>query len=181
MKNSILTPCADWVERLAVRNSDDLSYAQRVALHEHLASCSACATAHSTYQGIGNCICNLPAVEALAGLPYELLQGVERATSRKERAACMFSGILTWLKSLPVLFTRFLNRVNYVSSDNRHFYALREDSGFQLWRYRKSSVFFSSAAVKDGVAYLTLFDAQVFLFASALRLRLSSYSLLWKE
>ena len=181
MKNSMLIPCMDWVDRLAVRNSDDLSYSQRVALHEHTAACSACASAQSTYQAIGSCICNLPAVEPLAGLSGELLQHVERSGAHKERAASMFAGMLTWLESLAVAFARFLQRNRYVSSGNDYFYAVRGGSGFLLWKYKKSSVLFSAAAIKDGVAYLTLFDAQVFLFASTLRSRLSGSAFLWKE
>jgi len=47
MKNSMLMPCAAWVEKLAVKYPDDLSFADRVALNEHLASYSACDTIHS--------------------------------------------------------------------------------------------------------------------------------------
>ncbi len=55
MKNSMLMPCTDRVEKLAVRNSDDLSYSQRVALNEHLASCAACASAHSDAVEVSIC------------------------------------------------------------------------------------------------------------------------------
>src|SRR2546421_6619471 len=177
MKNSMRMPCTNWVEKLAVRNSDDLSYSQRVALNEHLASCAACASAHSAYQVIAGHICSLPAAEPLASLPYELLQHMERSASRKEQLACVFSAILMRLKSLSAAFTRLLQRVNY-ASDTHYCYALRDDSRFLLWKYKKSNVFFSSGAVKNGVAYVTPFDAEVFLLGS--RLRLSGDSFLWR-
>ena len=177
MKNSMLMPCVNWVEKLAIRNPDDLSYSQRVALNEHLASCSACATAHAIHQVIRMRISSLPAVEPLANLPYELLADAERSVTRKERVTCLLSSILVWLKSLPVAFTHFLQRVDYVS-DNQYCYALRDDSGFLLWKYKKSNVFFSSVAVKNGVTYVTPFDAQVFLLGS--RLRPLGNSFLWR-
>lgn len=178
MKNLMRMPCADWVEKLAVRNSDDLSYSQRVALNEHLASCSTCASAHSTYQAIAGRICGLPAVEPLTSLPYGLLQHVERPISHKEQLVAMFSGILIWLRSLSAAFIHFLQRVDYVS-DNHNCYALRADSHFLVWKYKKSNVFFSSAAIKNGVPYVTPFDAQVFLLGS--RLRLFGDSFLWRQ
>lgn len=178
MKNSMLMPCTDWVEKLGARNPDDLSYTQRIALNEHLASCSACASAHSAYQEIASHICNLPAVKPLPNLPYELFTDAKRSNTRKERITCMFSSILAWLKSLPVSLTRFLQRVNYVS-DSHYCYALRDDSGFLLWRYKKSNVFFSSVAVKNGIPYVTSFDAQVFLVGS--RLRPFGNSFLWRQ
>src|SRR5438105_15834544 len=127
MKNSMLVPCMNWAENLAVSNPDDLSYSQRVALNEypddlsysqrvalneHLASCSTCATAHTIHQVIRMRISSLPAVEPLANLPYELLADAERSITRKERVACLLSSIFAWLKSLPVAFTHFLQRVD---------------------------------------------------------------------
>lgn len=178
MKNSMLMPCVNWVDKLALRNPDDLSYSQRIALNEHLASCPACASAHSACQVVAGHICSLPAVEPLTNLPYELLADAKRSITRKERIICMFSSILTWLRSLPVAFTHFLQRVDYVS-DSQYCYALRDDSGFLLWRYKKSNVFFSSLAVKNGVTYVTSFDAQVFLVGS--RLRPFGNSFLWRQ
>src|SRR5437764_302383 len=177
MNNSMLVPCVNWAEKLAVSNPDDLSYSQRVALNEHLASCSACATAHAIHQVIRMRISSLPPVEPLANLPYELLADVERSITRKERVTRIFSSIFTWLKSLPVACTHLLQRVDYVS-DNHYCYALRDESGFLLWKYKKSNVFFSSPAVKDGVTYVTPFDAEVFLLGS--RLRPLGNSFLWR-
>src|SRR5207248_9914008 len=97
MKNSMLVPCVNWAEKLAVSNPDDLSYSQRVALNEHLALCSACATAHAIHQLIRMRISNLPAVEPLVNLPYELLAGAERSITRKERVTLLLSSILAWL------------------------------------------------------------------------------------
>src|SRR5437588_4279278 len=157
MKNSMLVPCLNWAEILAVSNPDDLSYSQRVALNERLASCSACATAHAIHQVIRMGISSLPTVEPLANLPYELLAGTERSITRKERVTCLLSSILARLKSLPVAFTHFLQRVDYVS-DNQYCYALRDDSGFLLWKYKKSNVFFSSVALENAVTYVCHLD-----------------------
>lgn len=226
MKNSMLMPCADWVEKLAVKYPDDLSFADRVALNEHLASCPACDTIHSAYQTMGGRIFNLPPVEPLSGLPYELLQRERRSTPRVGQLETTAPGILLWLKSLPEIMlvrplrqltpvksgllqqaakmgTRLLsvvhsctNGVNvlerihaalthlhqraiYVSSDDHHFYALRNDTSSILWKYKKSDVFFSSPTVKNGVAYLTSFNAQMFLFSA--QWRAGGNSFLWKE
>jgi hypothetical protein len=174
----MLMPCADWVEKLVFSNSDDLTYSQRIALNEHLASCPACATAYSAYRVIAEHISSLPAVEPLVNLPYDLLADAERSINRKEQIICMSSSILTWLKSLMMALTHLLLRVSYVS-DSHYCYALRDDSGFLLWKYKKTNVFFSCPAVKDGAAYVTPFDAQVFLLGS--RLRIFGNSFLWRQ
>ena len=226
MKNSMLMPCAGWVEKLAVKYPDDLSFADRVALNEHLASCPACDTIHSAYQAMGGRIFNLPPVEPLSRLPYELLQRERRSAPRVEQLETKAPGILLWLKSLPEIMlvrplrqltpvksgllqqaakmgstllsvvhsctnglnvlvrihaalTHLHQRAIYVSSDDHHFYALRNDTSSILWKYKKSDVFFSSPAVKNGVAYLTSFDAQMFLFRAGLRPCGDSF--LWKE
>jgi hypothetical protein len=225
MKNSMLRPCADWVEKLAVKYPDDLSYAERIALNEHLTSCPTCAAIHSTYQVIGVGICNLSPVEPLLGLPYELLQREKRSASYVESLEITSPSVLFWLKSLSeIMFVRplqqltpvksgllqpaarigmtirsvvqsnihWLNvlegihaafahlhqRIIYVSSDDHQVYALRNDNSSMLWKYKKSQIFFSSPAVKNGVPYLTSFDAQMFLFRS--RLRPCGDSFLWK-
>ena len=225
MKNSMLMPCADWVDKLAVKYPDDLSYAERVALNEHLASCPACAKVHSAYRVMGVRIYNLPPVDALPALPYELLQREKRIAPYGEQLGTTFPGILLWLKSLSgtillhplrqltsvksgllqqaarvgmtilsvvhssTIWLNVLGRMNatlaylhqrviYVSSDDHHFYALRNDTSSILWKYKKSDVFFSSPAVKNGMAYLTSFDAQMFLFRAGLRPCGDSF--LWK-
>jgi hypothetical protein len=225
MKNSMLMPCADWVEKLAVKYPDDLSYAERVALNEHLVTCSTCATIHSTYQVMGARISNLPPVEPLPGLPYELLQREKCSASNIKQLETTYPGILCWLKALSEILivrplqqlatiksgllqqvtrigmaiqcvvqsnTRWLSlleeihaavdyfhqRVIYVSSDDHHLYAFRSDNSSILWQYKKSHVFFSSPGVKNGVAYLTSFDTQMFLFRA--RIRPCGDSFLWK-
>ena len=179
MKTASLTPCTNWVERLSVRNYDELSYADSVALHEHLAMCSSCATAYSAYQSIGNHINSLSPVTPLDGLPYELLQlqHAESSLSSKERLAAMFRCIAIHLVSLFAIFTLFLQKVDYVS-DTHYCYALRDTSGFLLWRYKKSDVFFSSPSIKDGIAYMRASDAPLFQFAA--RVRPCGSSFLWK-
>jgi hypothetical protein len=177
MTNAALTPCSNWVERLAIRNHDDLSYADCMALNEHLALCSACATAHAAYQLLGYRIGSLSAVTPLESLPLALLQQPERSVSRIEQALTIFSRALMWLQSLFVTFTMFFQRVHY-RSDNRYCYALRNNSDFLLWKYKKSETFFSAPGMKNGVAYTTLFDSTLFLFAA--RVRPCSDSFLWK-
>ena len=208
MKNPMLMPCAGWVEKLAVKYPDDLSFADRVALNEHLASCSACDTIHSAYQAMGGRIYNLPPVEPLPGFPYELLQREKRSAPHVEQLETTSPGILLWLKTLSEIMlvrplrqltpvkngllqqaatmgttllsvvhscthvlnvlkrihaalTHFQQRVIYVSSNGHHFYALRNDTSSILWKYEKSDVFFSSPAVKNGVAYLTAFNGRM--------------------
>src|SRR2546421_13009072 len=97
MKDTMLKPCADWIEKLAVRYPDDLAYDDRIALNKHLASCRACTIIHPFYLEIGARICNLPAVEPLPDLPYEILQLEGRSAIYKVQPASLFSGLLTWL------------------------------------------------------------------------------------
>ncbi len=177
MKNASLMPCATWVERLAIRNYDDLSYADCMALNEHLALCSACAAAHAAYQLLGHHIDSLSAVTPLESLSQTLLQQTNSPTSRIEQAIAAFSGALMRLQSLVVTFTLCFQKVHY-TSDSRYCYALRDKSGFLLWKYKKSDTFFSSPAMKNGVAYTTLFDSTLFLFTA--RVRPCSDSFLWK-
>jgi hypothetical protein len=179
MKNSMLRPCADWVERLAVRYPDDLSYVERVALNEHLASCPTCAAIHSAYQVMGARIYSLPPVEPLPAFPYRLLQREQCSAPYVEQLGTMSPGILFRLKSFSEkIYNHFHQRVIYVSSDDHQLYAIRNGNSSILWKYKNSQVFFSSPAVKNGVAYLTSFDAQIFLFRA--RVRPCGDSLLWR-
>src|ERR1700730_9961647 len=100
MKDSTLVPCSNWSEKLATRFQDDLSYVDRVALNEHLALCPKCAAVYSFYRVIGSQISDLPAVEPLPGLPFHLMQHMERSASYKKRFE---PAVLTWLKSLPIV------------------------------------------------------------------------------
>jgi hypothetical protein len=191
MKDSILVPCADWAGKLATPFQDDLSYAERVALNEHLASCPKCAAVYSFYRVIGNQISDLPAVEPLPGLPLHLLQRMERSASYKRRPE---PAILTWFKSLPAdqlhnafnrlvqaISTALNQRVRYASTNDHSLYALQSAGGPLLWQYKKSSVFFSSPAMKNGAAFLTSFDSQIFLFAAVMHLRPCNDSFLWRN
>lgn len=185
MKTASLTPCTNWVTKLAATNSDELSYTERIALHEHLAMCSACTTAYATYRNVGNLINSLSpipptiasSIPSTNNFPHALLQHTGRSISRKERIHVSLTGKLTHLKSLLVAFTLFLQRVDY-ACDNHYCYALRDSSGFLLWRYKKSEVFFSFPAVKDGTPYIRASDAPLFQFAA--RVRPCSSSFLWK-
>ena len=177
MKNAPLPPCSNWVERLAIRNYDDLSHADCVALNEHLALCSACAAAHAAYKLLGQHIGSLAPVAPLESLPQALLQQTERPASHIEQVVTAFSGTLRRLQSCFVTFTLSFQNAHY-TCDNRYCYALRDKSGFLLWRYKKSDTFFSTPAMKNGVAYTTVFDSTLFLFTA--RVRPCSDSFLWK-
>lgn len=74
MKDPLYAPCAAWIEKLAVRYPDDLSYADRLTLSQHLAECPTCTSVHAAYQAIGTRLLNLPTVEPLPCLPPELLR-----------------------------------------------------------------------------------------------------------
>ena len=65
MKDSFLVPCARWAEKLATKYQDDLPYYERLALRNHLLSCTACAAAYASYQEIGMKLSCLPGVEYL--------------------------------------------------------------------------------------------------------------------
>ncbi len=183
MNHTALMPCSNWVERLAIRNYDDLSYADCVALNEHLALCSACGTAHAAYQLLGQHIGGLAAVTPLESLPLAFLQQREMVPTshlewRIEQAVAAFSRTLIWLQSLLVTLMLFFQTAHY-TCDNHYCYALRTESGFLLWKYRKNETFFSAPGIKDGVVYTTLFDSTLFLFTA--RVRPCGGSFLWKN
>lgn len=202
MKDSLPMPCTDWMPKLAAKYPDDLSYADRIALKQHLVSCPACASVYSAYQAIGTRLSNLPPVEPMAALPYHLLQREECAVGHKSAVESALLSLVACLKSLPeAVLSICVSVVGYVNvfqklqavlkpltrgtvyagSGNHYLYALQGDSGSLLWQYKKSAVFFSSPSVKDGVAYLTSFDAQIFRFANILRLRPWGDSFLWRQ
>ncbi len=70
MKNqSIPFPCDDWAEQLATSSPNDAQ-----SLEAHIASCEACATVKREYDEIDRLITNVKCVNALPGLPPQLLQ-----------------------------------------------------------------------------------------------------------
>ncbi len=191
MKDSTFAPCANWADKLATRYQDDLSYAERVALNQHLVSCPTCAAVYAAYRVIGTQISDLPVVEPLPDLPFHLIQHMERSVSYKRRFE---PAILTWCKSLSTarlhgvlnrlvqtIATPFHQRVRYATTGNHSFYALQSNDGPLLWQYKKSTVFFSASSMKNGVAFLSLFDSQIFLFATIMHLRPCNNSFLWKN
>jgi hypothetical protein len=121
----------------------------------------------------------LPPVEPLPAFPYRLLQREQCSAPYVEQLGTMSPGILFRLKSFSEkIYNHFHQRVIYVSSDDHQLYAFRNGNSSILWKYKNSQVFFSSPAVKNGVAYLTSFDAQIFLFRA--RVRPCGDSFLWR-
>jgi PQQ enzyme repeat len=101
MKDTMLMPCSDWSDKLAVRKPEDLSPSARLALNEHMEICPACASVYSAYHFMELSICNLPLVEPLPGLPEELLR-LEESSVIIEELELLPSEILRWPKYLLV-------------------------------------------------------------------------------
>lgn len=74
MKQTLLTPCPFWAEKLAATHPDDLSPFERLALQTHIDSCPTCKAVRAEYEVMGTYISQLPAVEPRPGLPPRLLQ-----------------------------------------------------------------------------------------------------------
>ena len=226
MKDSFLVPCARWAEKLATQYQDDLPYYERLALRNHLLSCTACAAAYASYQEIGMKISCLPGVEPLSSLPLHLLQREEHlfafqrrseltsSYSRIQRQSIMEAesasqklqshastkshlqeagmrgwkvlSIAQYILRVPERFlhaslTHLPLKVRYVSAGNNALYALQSRNGSLLWQYQKSTVFFSSPAMKNGILYPNALDSQIFMFAASMRLRPCSDSFIWKR
>ena len=226
MKDSFLVPCARWAEKLATKYQDDLPYYERLALRNHLLSCTACAAAYASYQEIGMKISCLPGVEPLSSLPLHLLQREEHlfafqrrseltsSYSRIQRQSIMEAesasqklqshastkshlqeagmrgwkvlSIAQYILRVPERFlhaslTHLPLKVRYVSAGNNALYALQSRNGSLLWQYQKSTVFFSSPAMKNGILYPNALDSQIFMFAASMRLRPCSDSFIWKR
>ena len=209
MKSSMIVPCADWVEKLAARHPDDLSHSDHIALNEHLASCPTCASIHSAYHCLQARIQSLPAVQPLPHLPHELLE--ERSKSSSMSPSLTPVGILAhyvqglsqhvaltsmkilsvirsclhWLQipeRLHAILTHLPQQAIYASSSDHYFYALQGNTGCALWKYKRSDVFFSAPAVKNGLPYLSRFDSQIFMFSlKPFGVRPTSPSFLWKH
>src|SRR5947209_2685667 len=88
---SIRPPCIDWADKLVLRQ-EDLSPADRTALHRHLAECSVCAVAYTDYHLL---IARLRALPTLDG----------HSTSREEQEGLEPNvAILSrWNKNNPAL------------------------------------------------------------------------------
>lgn len=211
MKDSFLVPCARWAEKLATKYQDDLPYYERLALRNHLLSCTACAAAYASYQEIGMKISCLPGVEPLSSLPLHLLQREEHlfafqrrseltsSYSRIQRQSIMEAesasqklqshastkshlqeagmrgwkvlSIAQYILRVPERFlhaslTHLPLKVRYVSAGNNALYALQSRNGTLLWQYQKSTVFFSSPAMKNGILYPNALDSQIFMVAA---------------
>ena len=63
MKYTYQKPCAMWSEQLAASSQKDLTAAERTLLERHIASCPACAAAHSAYQQMDSDLETMPFIE----------------------------------------------------------------------------------------------------------------------
>lgn len=226
MSESFLVPCACWAEKFATKYQDDLPYYERLALRNHLLSCTACAAAYASYQEIGMKLSCLAEVEPLSSLPLPLLQREKHLFAFQQRSELATSYSRVWRQSImeaesagqklqspastkghlpgagmrgwKVLSIaqhilrvpeRFLHasltllplKVRYASAGNNALYALQSGNGTLLWQYQKSTVFFSSPAMKNGILYPNALDSQIFMFAASMRLRPCSDSFIWKR
>jgi hypothetical protein len=149
------TPCTNWVLKLSARHPDDLSPADRIALHEHLALCRTCTEVYASYQTMEAGIRSLIRSNTTFVPQYQL--------PRRERKSTPLSGfslpafitlVLSALSSLlmKVSWSRFYQelytwvllalahvpqRVSYLSSNSHHTYAIQSGSGFILWQQKR--------------------------------------------
>lgn len=63
-----LTFCKNWGEKIAARHPEDLSSAERAALHQHLLECSQCARAYEAFNRLEARIHELPQAASLPSL-----------------------------------------------------------------------------------------------------------------
>lgn len=62
MTSTYQKPCAGWAEQLAA-SPKDLTWAERAALDQHVASCPACAAARAAYQQMDRDLATMPLIE----------------------------------------------------------------------------------------------------------------------
>ncbi len=74
MKDQELMMCSDWQEMLASMHEDDHSFAEWVALNEHVESCTACAAVRAENLAMRAFIRQMPAPEPPPEFPPQLLQ-----------------------------------------------------------------------------------------------------------
>ena len=85
------------------------------------------------------------------------------------------------LERLHAILTDLPQGAIYASSSDHYFYALQGATGCTLWKYKRSDVFFSAPAMKNGIPYLSRFDSQIFMFSlKPFGVRPTSPSFLWK-
>lgn len=169
------TPCTDWVQKLSARHPDDLSPSDRIALHEHLASCRACTEVHTAYQTMEAGIRSLLISNPTPVLAYHLPQRERKAAPE---SGCSLPGIFTvilsaissllikisWSRFYQQLYTwvflalaHFPQRVAYISSNSHHTYAIRSHSGFMLWkqeRYHQHDLVPTAPVRWSGMCYI---------------------------
>src|SRR5437763_1267462 len=84
MKETLSRPCANWAPRLAARRRDDLLPSDRLALHEHLASCQACTDVYTAYNALEMRVRSLPSIRPLPAISFQALQ-LQQATPASKR------------------------------------------------------------------------------------------------
>jgi hypothetical protein len=182
MKELISMPCNGWSQRLAARHRNDLTFTERVALNEHLASCQACTEVYAAYNTIETRIRSLPAVEPLPTISYRVLQlQKDAATSEKfmELASYLEETLIAGIAVLislysslirlrlhqklkicaGILFSHFNRPVVYAWSNNHSMYAMRKDGNTSHWSHTrwssgKNDLVSSSLPRGNGVTYM---------------------------
>jgi anti-sigma factor RsiW len=169
------TPCTDWVQKLSARHPDDLSPSDRIALHEHLASCRACTEVHTSYQTMEAGIRSLLSSKPVPVSSHQFLQLERKAAPVSgfslpgiiSLVLSAFSSLLikiSWSRLYQELhtwvliaFAHFPQRVAYMSSNSHHTYAIRSGSGFILWqqeRYYQHDLISTAPVRWSGMCYI---------------------------
>ena len=81
MKETTVSPCAQWATKLAARHAHDLTPAERIELNQHLSTCVACASIARAYSAMELHIRSLPTIAPLANLPQEVVEGDRQTIS----------------------------------------------------------------------------------------------------
>ena len=150
---SMHRPCADWVQKLAARHSEDLSPSDRRALHEHLALCEACNAIYVMYRTLDAKISRSLMKRPIPEFSYEPFQPLKKPSthtitrslhtlpllflatlssfSLKISWSPFFQAIHAWVLAALV---RFPSRIICASAGSRFLYVMRSDSGYFLWK-----------------------------------------------
>ena len=153
---SMHRPCADWVQKLAARHSDDLSSSDRRALHEHLALCEACNAIYAMYRVLDAKISCAAMKRPIPEFSYEPLRPLKKPSmhtstlslqtlpllflatlsslSLKISWSPFFQAIHAWML---LALSRFPSRITCASAGNHSLYVIRSDSGYFLWKQKR--------------------------------------------
>lgn len=154
---SMHRPCADWVQKLAARHSEDLSPSDRRALHEHLALCEACNAIYMMYRVLDAKMSRSIMKRPIPEFSYEPCQPLKKPSTHTLTRSLhtlpllflatltSFSLKISWSPffqaihaRVVVALSKFPSRMIYASAGNRFLYVMRSDSGYFLWKQKKS-------------------------------------------